>query len=210
MKVKQAERLVTAQDDATFAYHSQPQDLSASQAEERASLRRRKQAAESRLEDLERSVERLKRTAAEGSVVLMNSCSLRTELMSHVDDRRSTSSISLSKKWKRPSWISRTWSKISACASSRFDCPHQGQEGAWRLAVHPGCPRAKSLPRRLHRCTSPRTSWPMSSDNSINKAASPSLPESKSRASPAPLRRPAVVPCKSATCPCPARSTSRL
>lgn len=66
MKSKQAERLVAAHDDPTAAYYSNSQDLSSSQLEERASLRRRKQSAESRLDDLERSVERLKKAAAEG------------------------------------------------------------------------------------------------------------------------------------------------
>lgn len=65
MKIKQAERLLEAHDDPTFAHYGDGQELSQTQREERISMRRRKQAAESRLDDLERSVERLKRAAAE-------------------------------------------------------------------------------------------------------------------------------------------------
>ena len=69
MKVKQAERLIEAQVDGHLAYHTETQGLDAGRTDERASLRRRKQAAESKLDDLERSVQRLKKAANEGSVL---------------------------------------------------------------------------------------------------------------------------------------------
>ena len=74
MKVKQAERLIEAQDDINLAYHAGSQGLGTAQADERASLRRRKLAAESKLDELDRSVQRLQRTAAEGSVYLLTIC----------------------------------------------------------------------------------------------------------------------------------------
>lgn len=66
MKVKQAEKLIEAHDDVNLAYHTGNQGLGIAQTDERASLRRRKQAAESKLDDLERSVQRLKKAADEG------------------------------------------------------------------------------------------------------------------------------------------------
>lgn len=71
MKAKQAERLIEAHDDANVAYHTNSQGLSSGQMDERTALRRRNQATESRLEDLENSVRRLKRAAAEGYVVML-------------------------------------------------------------------------------------------------------------------------------------------
>lgn len=68
MKTKQAEKLIKAHEDVNLAYHTDPQTLGLAQTDERASLRRRKQAAESKLDDLERSVQRLKKATAEGSV----------------------------------------------------------------------------------------------------------------------------------------------
>jgi len=56
MKVKQVEKLVEAHDDATYAYHSRNQDLSPRQLNSRVQLRRRTQAVESKLEDLDRSI----------------------------------------------------------------------------------------------------------------------------------------------------------
>jgi hypothetical protein len=58
MKVKQVEKLVEAHDDATYAYHSRNQDLSPRQLNSRVQLRRRTQAVESKLEDLDRSIRR--------------------------------------------------------------------------------------------------------------------------------------------------------
>jgi hypothetical protein len=55
MKVKQVEKLVEAHDDATYAYHSRNQDLSPRQLNSRVQLRRRTQAVESKLGDLDRS-----------------------------------------------------------------------------------------------------------------------------------------------------------
>lgn len=59
MKVKQVEKLVEAHDDATYAYHSRNQDLSPRQLNSRVHLRRRAQAVESKLEDLDRNVRRI-------------------------------------------------------------------------------------------------------------------------------------------------------
>ena len=56
MKVKQVEKLVEAHDDATYAYHSRNPDLSPRQLNSRVQLRRRTQAVESKLEDLDRSI----------------------------------------------------------------------------------------------------------------------------------------------------------
>jgi hypothetical protein len=56
MKVKQVKKLVEAHDDATYAYHSRNQDLSPRQLNSRVQLRRRTQAVESKLEDLDRSI----------------------------------------------------------------------------------------------------------------------------------------------------------
>jgi len=56
MKVKQVEKLFEAHDDATYAYHSRNQDLSPRQLNSRVHLRRRTQAVESKLEDLDRSI----------------------------------------------------------------------------------------------------------------------------------------------------------
>jgi hypothetical protein len=59
MKVKQVEKLVEAHDDATYAYHSRNQDLSPRQINSRVQLRRRTQAVESKLDDLDRSIRRI-------------------------------------------------------------------------------------------------------------------------------------------------------
>jgi hypothetical protein len=59
MKVKQVEKLVAAHDDATYAYHSRNQDLSPRQINSRVQLRRRTQAVESKLDDLDRSIRRI-------------------------------------------------------------------------------------------------------------------------------------------------------
>ena len=61
-------RLIEAHDDVNLAYHTGDEGLGIAQTEARASLRRRKQAAESKLDDLERSVQRLQKAAAEGYV----------------------------------------------------------------------------------------------------------------------------------------------
>jgi hypothetical protein len=62
MKVKQVEKLVEAHDDATYAYHSRNQDLSPRQLNSRVQLRRRTQAVESKLEDLDRSIRKSQQT----------------------------------------------------------------------------------------------------------------------------------------------------
>jgi hypothetical protein len=71
MKVKQVEKLVEAHDDATYAYHSRNQDLSPRQVNSRVQLRRRTQSAESKLDDLDRSVRKLKQSESDRCVIYL-------------------------------------------------------------------------------------------------------------------------------------------
>lgn len=104
MKVKQAERLIEAHDDVNLAYHTGNQGLGPALTEERASLRRRKQAVASKLDDLERSVQRLNKAAAEGYVHHTS----RAHDANMTDDRQWTSYIKVSKRSKRLLPIKRT------------------------------------------------------------------------------------------------------
>jgi hypothetical protein len=70
MKVKQVEKLVQAHDDATYAYHSRNQNLSPRQLNSRVQIRKRTQSVESKLEDLDRSVRKLKQSGLDGYAYL--------------------------------------------------------------------------------------------------------------------------------------------
>jgi len=62
MKSRHVEQLIQAHDDATFAYHARAQELSPRQSDSRTSLRKRTQAVEAKLEDLEYAIRKLKQS----------------------------------------------------------------------------------------------------------------------------------------------------